>query len=349
MEKQLVTYDITDAAIHQMEQAYMGYTIMGLEDKEGFDMVHEARMVVKGKRIEVEKRRKELKADALAWGRKVDSEAKKIFKKLEPIENHLKAEEDKITEEKRRIKEEEERKEQERVQERIDQLAKFEFSMPFFEVAVMTDEEFNITLANAATTHEIKLAERAAEERIQKEKEETDRFAREAEENRLALERQRLKEIREEQEAEAAKIKAEQQRVAEERQALEDEKRKAVEEKERREREKKEKANREKADAKPQRKQHLFKLADAFFDNLEIDNVEFGGIGLDSKRPFGNSCVTDDILEIIGVEEPNENGYTDTQRDYADRLYREELIPFLREKWTALREITSSKEATWKT
>jgi hypothetical protein len=106
MEKQLVTYDITDAAIHQMEQAYMGYTIMGLEDKEGFDMVHEARMVVKGKRIEVEKRRKELKADALAWGRKVDSEAKKIFKKLEPIETHLKAEEDKITEEKRRIKEE---------------------------------------------------------------------------------------------------------------------------------------------------------------------------------------------------------------------------------------------------
>jgi hypothetical protein len=35
----------------------------------------------------------------------------------------------------------------------------------------------------------------------------------------------------------------------------------------------------------------LMKLANAFFDNLQINNCEFGGIGLNYKRPFGNSNV----------------------------------------------------------
>jgi len=35
----------------------------------------------------------------------------------------------------------------------------------------------------------------------------------------------------------------------------------------------------------------LTKLAEAFYENLEITPWEFGGIGLDPKRPFGNSDV----------------------------------------------------------
>jgi len=222
---QVVEYNITDAAIHQMESQYMGYTIAGIDDKAGFDMVHEARMVVKGKRIEVEKRRKELKADALAWGRKVDSEAKKIFAKLQPIEDHLQSEEQRVLDEKQRIKEEEERREKERIQARIDELLRHECSVPFFEVAAMTDEEYEKVLFNAKETYKVQQAIRADEERQRQEKEEADRKAREQEEKRLAQERLRLKQIREEQEAEAAKIKAEQQRIAEERRSIEEEKR----------------------------------------------------------------------------------------------------------------------------
>ena len=97
-----------------------------------------------------------------------------------------------------------------------------------------------------------------------------------------------------------------------------------------------------------QRKQHLFKLADAFFDNLEIDNCEYGGIGLNSKRPFGNSYVEGDILEIIGLEPDafDDDRYpiaSKQQEEYANELYGE-LIPFLREKWTALREIKSERK-----
>lgn len=89
------------------------------------------------------------------------------------------------------------------------------------------------------------------------------------------------------------------------------------------------------------KQQHLYELADAFFDNLEIDNCEYGGIGLNSKRPFGNSYVQGDIFEIIGIEpEENDDEYTKLQEDYADELYSE-LIPFLQEKWKKFRQITS--------
>ena len=76
------------------------------------------------------------------------------------------------------------------------------------------------------------------------------------------------------------------------------------------------------------------KLARAFFDALRIDDVEFGGIGLDPKRPFGNSYAEGDILEIIGwePEEPEDDYmvYSERQEDYAYELYHEHLIPFLK-------------------
>jgi hypothetical protein len=79
-------------------------------------------------------------------------------------------------------------------------------------------------------------------------------------------------------------------------------------------------------------------LADAFFNNLIIDNCEYGGIGLDSKRPFGNSGVTTDMLEMLEVEPefkcPNcGEEYSEAQHDYVDKLYRQKLIPYLQVEW----------------
>jgi len=68
-------------------------------------------------------------------------------------------------------------------------------------------------------------------------------------------------------------------------------------------------------------------LAQAFFKNLEISNAEFGGIGLDGKRPFGNSDVEGDILDIIGWKYKEE--VSDEQYEYARKLYNDELIPYL--------------------
>lgn len=86
--------------------------------------------------------------------------------------------------------------------------------------------------------------------------------------------------------------------------------------------------------------QDLAKLADAFFENLFISPEEYGGIGVDAKRPFGNSDVEGDILEIIGEEpcwrQDDEFVHSEEQRQYARTLYHEKLIPYLRQRWAEL-------------
>ncbi len=64
-------------------------------------------------------------------------------------------------------------------------------------------------------------------------------------------------------------------------------------------------------------------LEQAFWENVERqDDCEYGSIGLDCKRPFGNSYVQGDILEIIGSKPKNEDeGFTDEDIQYADYLY----------------------------
>jgi len=90
----LQKYAITDTAIAAMRDEFMPLVIRDVSDADGFKAVHSARMVVKNHRVSVEKVRKELKADALEYGRKVDAEAKRITAMLEPIESHLSAQED---------------------------------------------------------------------------------------------------------------------------------------------------------------------------------------------------------------------------------------------------------------
>jgi hypothetical protein len=80
-------------------------------------------------------------------------------------------------------------------------------------------------------------------------------------------------------------------------------------------------------------------LAKAFFDNLEYDpNCEYGSIGVDCKRPFGNSDVEDDILEMVGCEpediECGDKVWSKAQRQYAESLYCEKLVPYLKPKFT---------------
>lgn len=93
----------------------------------------------------------------------------------------------------------------------------------------------------------------------------------------------------------------------------------------------------------------LKKLADAFYSELLFsDSFEYGSPGLDGKRPFGNSDVEGDILEILGFAPEGDDGdsscYSRDQRDYARRLYTEELIPYLKEQWRLLKTLKKSQE-----
>lgn len=84
------------------------------------------------------------------------------------------------------------------------------------------------------------------------------------------------------------------------------------------------------------------KLATAFFDNLQRDDCEYGAIGVDCKRPFGNSDVEGDILEILGVKPGGDDGdskcWSSDQREYAASLYGN-LIRYLRGKYGSKRAV----------
>jgi hypothetical protein len=75
----------------------------------------------------------------------------------------------------------------------------------------------------------------------------------------------------------------------------------------------------------------------AFFQNLQRDNCEYGGIGVDCKRPFGNSDVEGDILEMLDIVKAGDDGedecWSSEQRAYAAGLY-DSLIPWLQKKYS---------------
>ena len=91
---QLTRFGIQDMAIARMRDEYMPLTISGVEDKAGAKKVTAARKTVKKHRTTTEAVRKELKAEALEYGQKVDAEAKRITELLLPIEKHLEEQED---------------------------------------------------------------------------------------------------------------------------------------------------------------------------------------------------------------------------------------------------------------
>ena len=79
------------------------------------------------------------------------------------------------------------------------------------------------------------------------------------------------------------------------------------------------------------REKHMKILAKAFFNNLEYNDIEYGTPWLHPKRPFGNSYVEGDILEMLEIE-PDGDCYSEDQEDYAAYLFLN-LIEWLQEKY----------------
>lgn len=99
----LVRYNVTDAEIAALRDRYTGLTA---DTSQGYEAVRIAIGECRDLRVAVEKRRVELKADALAWGRAVDVEAKRITGLLVAIEDPLKAQKDAVDAEKERRRQE---------------------------------------------------------------------------------------------------------------------------------------------------------------------------------------------------------------------------------------------------
>lgn len=226
--------------IAALSKQYLSLTISGLNDRKGFDAVHTARIDVKTRRVAVEKRRKELKADALLFGQKLDAAAKHITGLLAPIEEHLDSEEKKVTDELARIKKEAEEREAARIQARVDKLfdlgcrfsgqaysltfAPDGYSVPHALLKECNDEQFEGICQKLQDLIDAEAVKIAAE--IAARKAEDERLRKIAEEQEA--ERKRLEAIAKEQAEEQARIRAEQEeregKIREEQAAIEREK-----------------------------------------------------------------------------------------------------------------------------
>lgn len=216
-DERLKAFGVADAAISEMSTLYMPLRINGIDDAEGAKRVHEARMIVKNSRVGVEKTRKKLKEDSLAWGKMVDGEARRLTALLEPIESHLEAEEEAYEKERERIKREAAEAKQRKLQARVDAMQRYRAVCDLKTLSEMEDGEFDIALQKAmqedARRREIEAEQAAERKRIEEEqaaarKAEADRLAAEAEERRLAAEA-RLAAEREAQRLESERIAAE--------------------------------------------------------------------------------------------------------------------------------------------
>jgi len=112
IQTELTKFDAVIPAIKELSSEFLPLKINGIDDTEGYEKVTKALRFMVSKRVAVEEKRKELKADSLAFGRAVDGRAKEITNMLNPIEEHLKQEKQKIDDyhEMLKIKEEEQKK-----------------------------------------------------------------------------------------------------------------------------------------------------------------------------------------------------------------------------------------------
>jgi DNA repair exonuclease SbcCD ATPase subunit len=111
IEQAVKSYNVTDAAIGKLREAYANLTIKDTSDKEGYEQVRAAIADVRSLRTGIEAKRKELIEFPLKFQREVNAEAKRITAELEAIEGPLKDKKAYIDNEAERLrKEAEERK-----------------------------------------------------------------------------------------------------------------------------------------------------------------------------------------------------------------------------------------------
>jgi len=195
---------------------------------EEMKQARELRLQLRAKRIEVEKKRKEMKADVLAEGRAIDSIAKYLTDLITPsekyldeqehyAENKLKAEADeraRKAEELLRKQEaeeaaERERKEREKREEQEREIAKLKAEREEREKEIAAErEEQERKLAEERKAREEERIQREAEEEKRREAERKERAARE-ERERAELERRRAQEAKQKAEAEAERLRIE--------------------------------------------------------------------------------------------------------------------------------------------
>lgn len=204
-----IVFDLTKAKIAELSAAFMPLKVTGVDDKAGLVAVHEARMEIKGYRVAIEKKRKEYKAEALEYGKRVDSAAKSITDLLEPIEAHLQREETLVEDAKAKLKADVELAKKRKLDDRMAKIWSLKMQAAPSDIEAMSDEDFETKLAAAQKRFDEAEAERVRAEAEAAETKRKDDLRRQAEEDAFNAERKELQRQRDDDRRKREKADAE--------------------------------------------------------------------------------------------------------------------------------------------
>ena len=101
---ELVKNNVTDAVLKNIKTKYLPLKINGIEDKEGYDTVHKARIVCRDLRVLTEKLCKKGREDATKIQKAWIQKEKEVVAEISEVEQYLKKQEDAVDAEKEAIK-----------------------------------------------------------------------------------------------------------------------------------------------------------------------------------------------------------------------------------------------------
>lgn len=227
-KSEISKFDLSKQVIAGYKKKYGKLTIASAEDRDGYKKVLEAWRFIRGKRLAVANKHKEIKATYLEISRAIDSTKNELTDLLDPIETHLKAEIDRIDGLKEEAKQKAEKEKQERLQGRVMELiaAGVKFDGSFYSIgdtialdvvtlAAIADEDY-ATLLDKVKAENQKIIDAAAEKlrleeaekealrvqgeeqeaerkRLQDQKDELDKQKKDLEESKQLLKEQTMK------------------------------------------------------------------------------------------------------------------------------------------------------------
>lgn len=338
MENSLAVLDAREQGLIKLANDLKGLTISGLEDREGFLKVSEARKSLKSERVQIEKDAKQLRDSAVKFQKAVIAREKELIGIIEPTENELYQEEEKYKKLKAEQEREKEKQAIQKTQDRVNKLAKFGKAMDYFELKHLSDERFNEIATQAEidfNTEQEKIAQEKAEaERLRAEEYERLRAERIALDLQKAEQERKERELRQQDiervEAERRRqedIKAETDRIQKEREELEREKRQheeqirlekakkeaaeraRIEEQERIKREEKEKIERERlAKAEAERQEALKPDKDKLMQYAHnLMSVAFPDLIHDDAKKISDG-VKSKVVQVVAQIQKTANG-----------------------------------------
>ncbi len=136
MSTELIKFNPTKEDVVAMVAEYKELSIKGIDDKVGYQAVHEARMKFKNTRVEITKQGKKARDFYTQKSREISADEKALVALIEPMEKELESKQKSIDEEKIKIKR------REVLPERIERLAKIGFEFPEDDLLSMNDVEF---------------------------------------------------------------------------------------------------------------------------------------------------------------------------------------------------------------